>query len=129
MIVRTLAHCAWRCCFHIVFCPKYRKALFFEPFASFIDKNIRLYCSVSGCYIESLSVQPDHLHLVVEIPPKLSVSEVVRKLKYQTNRLAQFHYPKLLAENNVETTLWSSGYFVSTIGIDTETVNHYVNNQ
>lgn len=86
-------------------------------------------CEKSECYPIELNVQPDHIHLIVDIPPKLSISEVVRKLKFQTNRLAQFHLFKILKDYNVEGSIWSNGYFASTVGIDSETIKNYVKNQ
>ena len=75
------SHVVWQCNYHIVFCPEYRFRVLTGIVKELVDHNIRMLCEWKGCEIEELSIQADHIHIVVSIPPKVSVSELMGTIK------------------------------------------------
>ena len=83
--VSSLAHTKWNCKYHIVFTPKYRRQIIYKQISSDIGQIIRMLCARKGIEIIEAAAMPDHIHLYVTIPPKYSVSEVVRYLKAKSS--------------------------------------------
>ena len=126
MDVRLSAHGAYHHEFHIVWIPKYRKRILKNKLKDFIEK--RLYDIQEyqpDVEIEKYSIQLDHVHLVIVIPPKYSVSAIVGKIKANTSREVRKRFPwvkKVYRRNE----FLSPGFFSSTVGIDEEVIKRYV---
>jgi len=81
---KKLAHVVYQCSYHIVWCPKYRYRILKGQVRKFVDENIRLLCEWKRVEILELNVMEDHVHIIVSIPPKVSVSELMGILKGKT---------------------------------------------
>jgi putative transposase len=77
------SHVVSQCNYHIVWCPKYRFRVLTGLVKDLVEHDIKMLCQWKGCEVEELSVQPDHIHMLVSIPPKVSVSELMELLKYK----------------------------------------------
>lgn len=122
------SHVVWDCIYHVVIVPKYRKKLLFEPIRTQIGKMLRELAAQRETEILEGHALPDHIHLVLKIPPKYAVSYVVGFLKGKSaikihNQLSTKTRP------TPPRFFWSRGYFVRTVGIDEETVKKYVREQ
>ena len=124
------SHVVWQCNYHIVFCPKYRFRVLTGIVKELVEHDIRMLCEWKGCEIEELSVQPDHVHIIiVSIPPKVSVSEFMGTLKGKLAIKIFKSYPQLKKKPYWGNHFWSRGYFVNTIGIDEDLIRRYVKYQ
>ena len=81
---QKLSHVLWYCQYHIVFVPKYRYRILSGEIGKFVYKNIYVHVERSGCEVVELNVQPDHVHLLAKVPPKISISTLVGKIKGKT---------------------------------------------
>jgi putative transposase len=123
---KKLSHSIYECKYHIVFCPKYRYRVFGGEIGQSVQQQIeRLLKQKEQVEVIELNVQPDHVHLLVEIPPKYAVSTIMGFLKGKLalNLFAQ--YPQL-GRKYWGRHLWARGYCVSTVGIDEEMIRQYV---
>jgi|SRR3989338_535922 len=120
-----LSHCTYVCTYHIVWTPKYRGKVLCEPFIKQEMKRIiRLICRWKGFPIEAWHIGDEHIHLVITIPPKYSVSYAMAIIKGKSSAWVKKHTKKF-----PQGTLWNRGYFVSTIGLNEYAVKQYVKNQ
>ena len=124
----SLAHTMYNCKYHIVFAPKYRRMAFYGSKRLEIGKILRKLCEWKGVIIIEAEVCVDHIHMLVEIPPKYSVSGFMGFLKgkssliiYQKWGNAKFKY------RNRE--FWCRGYYVDTVGKNTNKIKEYIRNQ
>ena len=130
MEVRRQAHAFYRCQYHIVITTRYRKKIFKGGVKSYLKLKLleirKHYPDI--IYIET-SIQPDHVHLVMTIPPKYAISTVVQLIKQNTAKALRekFEFTKRVFFGRGG--IWSVGYFVSTIGLDEQTVQNYVKRQ
>ena len=123
---RRLSHSLYECKYHIVFCPKYRYQIFKEDIAEYTRQQIYQFCKQKELVeVLELNVKPDHIHLVMSIPPKYSVSNVMGYLKGKL-ALRLFDKYEHLGRRYWGRHLWSRGYCVSTIGLDEEKIRQYV---
>ena len=122
---RKLTHAIYRCEYHLVFVPKYRYRVLVEGAAQQMERDIRAICSWRDVEVMELSVQPDHVHLVCSIPPKIAVSDFVGLLKGKLAIKMFKSYPKL-RKVYWGNRFWARGYFVTTVGVDEELVRRYV---
>ena len=123
---KRLTHTIYECKYHIVFCPKYRQRIFNEAIAEYTRQQIHELCrQKEQVEILELNIQPDHIHLVVSVPPKYSVSEFMGYLKGRL-ALRLFHQYEQLGKRYWGRHLWSRGYCVSTVGLDEEKIRKYV---
>ena len=123
---KRLSHTIYECKYHIVFCPKYRYRILKGEIAGFVLKNIHnLLRYKEKVDVLEANVQPDHVHLVLSIPPKYSVSFLMGYLKGKLS-LRLFQEYKKLGKRYWGRHLWSRGYCVSTIGLDEEKIRLYV---
>jgi putative transposase len=124
---RKLSHSLYECKYHIVFCPKYRYRIFKDAIVEYAKQQVYQLCKQKEqVMVLELNVQPEHVHLVVEIPPKYAVSEFMGYLKGKLAiRLFQ-QYESLAKRYYWGRHLWARGYCVSTIGLDEEKVRKYV---
>lgn len=112
---QTGAHTAHRLRFHIVWIPKYRRRILRGALASRLQELIQQGAEVNRWLVHELAVQPDHVHLLIQIWPTDSVAEVVQKLKGGTSRKIREEYPEL-EEFLWGTSLWAEGYFADSVG-------------
>jgi putative transposase len=123
---RKLSHSLYECKYHIVFCPKYRYRIFKERIGETVRQLVYQLCKQKEqIEVLELNVQPDHVHLVVSIPPKYSVSEFMGYLKGKM-ALRLFQQYESLGRRYWGRHLWARGYCVSTIGLDEEKIRKYV---
>jgi len=126
--VSSLSHTKWDCKYHIVFTPKYRRKAIYAKLRADIGKYIRRCCMYKGVDIIEAHAMPDHIHMLVRIPPKLSVSSFMGYLKGKTS-LMIFDEHANLKYNYGARHFWSEGYYVSTVGLNKKTVQNYIKNQ
>ena len=124
----SLAHTRWKCQYHIVFIPKYRKKVLFGKIKAEVQEIIRTLCRYKKVEIVSGAVCSDHIHLCLSIPPKLSVSDFMGYLKGKSALMIYDRHPEL--GNKWDRSFWARGYYVSTIGnVDEETIKKYIKEQ
>ena len=124
----SLAHTRWKCQYHIVFIPKYRKKVLFGKIKAEVQEIIRTLCRYKKVDIVSGAVCSDHIHLCLSIPPKLSVSEFMGYLKGKSALMIYDRHPEL--DNKWDRSFRTRGYYVSTIGnVDEETIKKYIKEQ
>ena len=124
----TLAHTKWNCKYHIVFAPKYRRKVFYEEKRVEIREILRQLCAWKGVEIVEGEICPDHIHLLVSIPPKMSVSGFMGYLKGKSSLMIIQKYGNLkFAYRNRE--FWCRGYYVDTTGKNTGAIKAYIQNQ
>ena len=126
-VVHSLVHTKWNCKYHIVFAPKYRRKVFYEKKRLAIRDIQRQLCEWKGVEILEGEICPDHLHLLVSIPPKISVSSFVGYLKGKSSLLIFQKFGNMkFAYRNRE--FWCKGYAVDTIGKNTTAIKHDIAN-
>ncbi len=122
-----LTHATWNCQYHVVFASKYRtKRLYGDLRLELRDLFVRLSLQ-KGCRIEEGHLMPDHVHMLISIPPKYSVAHIVGFLKGKTALYVANKYAKKRKYRGYH--FWARGYFVSTIGYDEQVVRRYIRNQ
>ena len=126
---RKLSHVVYRCDYHIVFVPKYRFRVLTGAVAELVEHDIRVLSEWREVKVWELSVQPDHVHLVCSIPPKVSVSKFLGLLKGKLAIKLFKSYPKFRKKPYWGNHFWARGYFVSTVGVDEEMIRRYVRHQ
>jgi putative transposase len=125
----TGGHTTSRLRYHIVFTPKYRRRVLEGGLAKRLDELLHQACEVHRWLILELSIQPDHVHLMIQVWPKESVSDVVQILKGGSSRVIRKEYPEL-EEFIWSASLWADGYFAETVGhVDETVVRRYIRNQ
>ena len=126
--INSLSHSKWNCKYHIVFAPKYRRKVFYGQKKVAIGKILRQLCEWKGINIIEAEVCPDHIHMLVEIPPKMAVSGFVGYLKGKISTLIyeQFGELKYKYKNR---SFWCKGYYVDTVGKNTSRIAEYIRNQ
>jgi len=123
---KRLSHSIYECKYHIVFCPKYRYHIFKDDIAEYTRQQIYQLCKQKELVeILELNIRPDHIHLVMDIPPKYSVSAIMGYLKGKL-ALRLFQKYEYLGRKYWGCHLWSRGYCVSTIGLDEDKIRKYV---
>ena len=126
---KRLSHVVYRCDYHIVWVPKYRFRILTGEIKKLIEEDIRMLCEWKRCEIHEMSIQVDHIHLVISIPPKVSISEMMGILKGKLAIKLFKSYPKMKEKPYWGNHFWARGYFVSTIGLDEEMIKRYVKHQ
>ena len=124
----SLSHTRWDCKYHIVFIPKCRRKLLYGNLRQHLGEIFRKLASQKESRIEEGHLMPDHVHMMISIPPKYSVSQVVGYIKGKS----AIHLARVYAErrrNYVGQHFWARSYFVSTVGRDEEMIREYIRNQ
>ena len=124
----SLAHSTWNCKYHLVFAPKYRRMQIYGQIRKDIGVILRRLCEQKGVEIIEAELCPDHIHMLVSIPPKYSVASIMGYLKGKSSLMIfeRFANLKYKFGNKV---FWTKGYFVSTVGLDTKVVEQYIRDQ
>ena len=123
---RKLSHTLYECKYHVVFCPKYRYRILREEIAEYTKQQIyKLLGQKDGVEVIEMNVQSDHIHILMWIPPKYSISGVMGYLKGKL-ALRLFQRYEQLGRQFWGRHLWSRGYCVSTVGLDEEKIRQYV---
>lgn len=126
--VNSLAHTKWNCKYHIVFAPKYRRKVFYGEKRAEIGKILRELCNWKKVNIINAEVCPDHVHMLVEIPPKYSVSSFMGFLKGKSSIMIYEKWGNMKYKyRNRE--FWCRGYYVDTVGKNTKAIDAYISNQ
>jgi len=98
---QKLSHVLWYCHYHIVFVPKYRYRVLKGDLGKFVYKSLYAHTERAGCEVVELNVQPDHVHLLVKVPPKVSISNLIGKIKGKTAIQAFQKFPSLRSKKNI----------------------------
>jgi len=125
-IMRSTSHSCHLCRYHIVFIPKYRKAIL-SPYTLLLTRLVKAFLSDHGGLLIESSVQPDHIHLFIEARPDVMISKLVGRLKVYLSK-ALLDYPDIEAIYP-ERSVWARGYFVGTCGVESSTIEQYIKNQ
>ena len=127
METRFSGHSVYRTEYHIVWIPKYRRRILNPGVKAYLDKLLpRVLETMPGCEIVGYNIQVDHIHMVMIIPPKYAVSNVVGRIKGVTSSKLRKRFSWLRKVYWKENLVWSAGYFVSTVGIDEDKILRYV---
>ncbi|MBR3808308.1 MAG: IS200/IS605 family transposase [Lachnospiraceae bacterium] len=126
--IKSLAHSKWRCKYHIVFAPKYRRMEVYGKLKADIGAILRKLCEQKGVEIVEAQACPDHIHMLVEIPPSLSVSQFVGFLKGKS-ALMIFDRHANLKYKYGNRHFWCRGYYVDTVGRNEGAIKEYIKNQ
>ena len=124
----SLSHTRWNCKYHIVYIPKYRRKEIYGKLRSEIGKIIRQLCEYKGVEIIEAHAMVDHIHMLVLIPPKISVSGFMGYLKGKSSLMIFERFANLKYKYG-NRNFWAKGYYVSTVGLNTKTVQEYIKNQ
>ena len=124
-----LSHAIWYCQYHIVWTPKYRYKILKDEIKSEIENSIMVFAESKNCKVIEMNVQIDHVHLIVMVPPKISISAFVGMVKGRSaiRLFSKFGY--LRQKPYWGNHFWAQGYCVDTIGLDLEKVRKYVKYQ
>jgi putative transposase len=127
MEIKVQAHVAYQAGYHVVWIPKYRRKVLIDGVKEYLEKTIQTLVidRYPDVYVLELNVRVDHVHALLEIPPKYSVSSVVGYIKGATSRAMRRHFPFL----QHATHLWAEGFFMSTVGINEEVIRRYIRYQ
>ena len=126
---KKLSHVVYQCSYHIVWCPKYRFRIMKGQVGKYLEQRIESLCEWKQVEILELNVMEDHIHMVVTIPPKISISVLMGILKGKTAISLFKSYPALKKKPYWGNHFWSRGYCVSTVGLDEEKIRRYVKYQ
>lgn len=127
MEIRLSGHSAYRTEYHLVWIPKYRRRILNPGIKGYLSRLFpKAIKSIPGCEIKEHNIQVDHVHMVMIIPPRYAVSEVLQRLKGVTAKELRDKFKWLEKVYWKESVVWSPGYFVSTVGIDEKTILAYV---
>ena len=124
-----LSHALWYCHYHIVWTPKYRFRILKDAVKAEVEQCIRLFSDQMQGKIVELNVQEDHVHLLVMVPPKVSMSAFIGTLKGRTAIRIFIKFPHLRQKPYWGNHFWARGYCIDTIGLDLEKIRKYVKYQ
>ena len=125
---QSLAHTKWNCKYHIVFAPKYRRKVFFGQKRFEIGGIIRELCRWKGVELLSAEACPDHIHILVAIPPKMSVSSFMGFLKGKSSLMIYEKWGNMKFKYR-NRQFWCRGYYVDTVGKNEKKIAEYISNQ
>lgn len=125
---KSLAHTKWNCKYHIVFAPKYRRKVAYGKFRAEVGRILRELCERKGVEIIETTACPDHIHMLVSIPPKMAVSEFVGYLKGKSSLIIFERHANLKYQYG-NRHFWCKGYYVSTVGANKQVIAEYIRNQ
>jgi putative transposase len=126
---KKLSHVVYKCDYHIVWVPKYRFRILKGMIKDHLEKDLKMLCEWKQSEILELNIQEDHVHLVISIPPKVSISEMMGILKGKTAIKIFKSYPELKKKPYWGNHFWARGYFVNTVGLNEDMIRRYVSFQ
>ena len=124
----SLAHTKWECKYHIVFAPKYRRQIIYGKYKREIGKILRQLCEYKGVEIIEAEACRDHIHMLVSIPPKYSVAQIMGYLKGKSSLMIFERFANLKYKYG-NRHFWCRGYYVSTVGRNKQVIEAYIRNQ
>ena len=124
----SLAHTKWNCKYHIVFAPKYRRQVIYGKIKADIGQILRKLCEHKGIEIIEANACPDHIHMLVSIPPKYSVSQTMGYLKGKSSLMIFDRHANLKYKYG-NRQFWCKGYYVDTVGRNKKAIAEYIRNQ
>jgi putative transposase len=126
--ISSLSHTKWECKYHIVFIPKYRRKALYYELRQYLGDIFRGLATQRECQVEEGHLMPDHVHMLLSIPPKYSVSQVVGFMKGKSAiSIARTYMGR--RRNFSGQSFWAGGYYVSTVGHDEAVVREYIRHQ
>ena len=126
--VRSLAHTKWNCKYHVVFAPKYRRKVFYGEKRLEIGAILRELCRWKGVEIIEAEVCPDHIHMLLAIPPKMSVSGFMGFLKGKSSLMIYQKWGSMKFKYR-NRQFWCRGYYVDTVGKNAKAIKEYIATQ
>ena len=126
--IESLSHTKWECKYHVVFIPKCRRRTLYKELRQHLGEIFRKLATQKESQIEEGHLQPDHVHMMISIPPKYSVSQVIGYIKGKS----AIHLARVYGErkrNFVGQHFWARGFFVSTVGRDEKVIREYIQKQ
>ena len=126
--INSLDHTTWRCQYHVVFVPKYRKMVIYREIKADIGEILRQLCQQKGVEIIEAEACPDHIHMLLSIPPKYSVSQIMGFLKGKSSLMIFDRHAKLKYKYG-NRHFWARGYYVNTVGRNKKQVQEYIRMQ
>ena len=126
--INSLDHTTWRCQYHVVFAPKYRRLEIYGAIKADIGKILRQLCQQKGVEIIEAEACPDHIHMLISIPPKYSVSQIMGFLKGKSSLMIFDRYANLKYKYG-NRHFWARGYYVDTVGRNKKQVQEYIRTQ
>ena len=126
--INSLDHTTWRCQYHVVFAPKYRRLEIYGAIKADIGKILRQLCQQKGVEIIEAEACPDHIHMLISIPPKYSVSQIMGFLKGKSSLMIFDRHANLKYKYG-NRHFWARGYFVDTVGKNKKQIQEYIKNQ
>ena len=127
-MANSLAHTKWVCKYHIVFTPKYRRKIIYNQLRKDIMQILKDLCKWKGIEIIEGNMMPDHVHMLVSIPPKYSISQIMGYIKGKSAMMIFERHANLKYKFG-NRHFWSEGYYVSTVGVNDATVRKYIQEQ
>ena len=127
--INSLEHTKWRCQYHIVFAPKYRRQVIYREIREDVGFILRKLCEQKGVEIIEAEICPDHVHMLLELPPKVSVSQIMGFLKGKSSLLIFDRHASLKYKYGNRHHFWARGYYVDTVGRNKKQIQEYIRNQ
>lgn len=124
----SLSHTQWNCKYHIVFAPKYRRQIIYGKIKAGIGTILRKLCEYKGVEIIEAEACPDHIHMLISIPPKYSVSQIMGYLKGKSSLMIFDRHANLKYKYG-NRQFWCKGYYVDTVGRNKKAIQQYIRNQ
>ena len=126
--INSLSHSKWRCHYHIVFAPKYRRQAIYGKIKADIGKIIRQLCDQKGIEIIEAELCPDHIHMLISIPPKYSVAQIMGYIKGKSSLMIFDRHANMKYKFG-NRHFWCRGYYVDTVGRNKRAIEEYIRNQ
>jgi len=124
-----IAHVLWHCQYHLIWVPKYRYKIMEGEMKTELNRCIRQFCEQKHCIVQELNIQSDHVHMIVLVPPKVSISDLMGILKGRSAIRMFSHCPTLKTKPYWGNHFWADGYCVDTVGVNEEMIRQYVRYQ
>ena len=124
----SLSHTRWNCKYHIVFAPKYRRQIIYGKIKNDIGKILRMLCERKGVEIIEAEACSDHIHMLVSIPPKISISSFMGYLKGKSSLMIFDRHANLKYKYG-NRKFWAEGYYVDTVGKNKKVIEEYIKKQ
>ena len=124
----SLSHTQWNCKYHIVFAPKYRRQIIYGKIKADIGSILRKLCEYKGVEIIEAEACPDHIHMLISIPPKYSVSQIMGYLKGKSSLMIFDRHANLKYKYG-NRQFWCKGYYVDTVERNKKAIQQYIRNQ